>query len=125
MLSKFNRTTGYISLAEKSTHYCDFISACFSSERDLTFDDESSILSCSTRISFKGFDLKEMNDWVRMEGIYQARGGEKYLTISLFKEDMNVSEYKRALKDNKLRNPNDMEDISAYYYIDNISVIEI
>ena len=54
--------------------------------------------------------------WVAIEGIYEAQGGEKFITIGNFNNDFSTN---YIMMDGK-------SDFNyAYYYIDDVSVVEV
>jgi outer membrane protein OmpA-like peptidoglycan-associated protein len=59
-----------------------------------------------------------MYNWDQVCGIYEATGGEKFITIGNFYPDANTSsETNRKNKDLKIN-----QIVAAYYYIDDVSV---
>lgn len=60
--------------------------------------------------------LSNQNYWVAIEGVYEAIGGEKYLTIGNFKNNFST----RYIMQN-----GNSEFNYAYYYIDDVSVVEV
>jgi hypothetical protein len=54
--------------------------------------------------------------WVAIEGIYEAQGGEKYLTIGNFNNNYST---------NYMMQNGNSDFNYAYYYIDDVSVIEV
>ncbi len=60
--------------------------------------------------------ISDTLNWVKVYGLYQASGGENYLTIGNFRNDANTS---IQIIDNTSTND------EAYYYIDDVSMYEI
>jgi hypothetical protein len=60
--------------------------------------------------------ITNQNYWIAIEGIYTAKGGERYLTIGNFKNNFNT----RYIMQNGKSDFN-----YAYYYIDDVSVHEV
>lgn len=60
--------------------------------------------------------LENKDSWKPICGIYKASGGEQYLTFGNFTKDKN-------LQKKNLRNGHG--DKTSYYYIDNVSVVEV
>ncbi|PLX09805.1 MAG: hypothetical protein C0596_00545 [Marinilabiliales bacterium] len=60
--------------------------------------------------------LMNQNYWVAIEGYYTAQGGEKYLTIGNFKNNFST---------NYMMQSNESAFNYSYYYIDDVSVIEV
>jgi hypothetical protein len=63
-----------------------------------------------------GTFLSNQNYWVAIEGVYEAVGGEKYLTIGNFKNNFST----RYIMQN-----GNSEFNYAYYYIDDVSLVEV
>jgi outer membrane protein OmpA-like peptidoglycan-associated protein len=62
--------------------------------------------------------INQMYNWDQVCGIYEATGGEKFITIGNFYPDANTSsETNRKNKDLKIN-----QIVAAYYYIDDVSV---
>lgn len=59
--------------------------------------------------------INDTINWIKIEGNYQANGGENYLTIGNFYNDTN-SIY-------QIEDTTNFSSSSAYYYIDDVSVI--
>lgn len=73
------------------------------------------VLNLSPQI--KRFDLTAINDtvvWARISSIYLASGGEKYLTIGNFSDDLSIDTINTG-----------SSYYGSYYYIDDVSVISI
>lgn len=60
--------------------------------------------------------LMNQNYWVAIEGYYTAQGGEKYLTIGNFKNNFST---------NYMMQNNATAFNYSYYYIDDVSVVEV
>lgn len=56
-------------------------------------------------------------NWIKVDGLYQANGGEKYITIGNFKDDLNTSF--------QIIDTSNFSSPAAYYYIDDVSLFEI
>lgn len=108
----------YISLAESSSVYADRISICFSDTQKLTSVAPYSALLCKNKVNIKEIDFKNSEDWVEVKGIYIASGGEKFITIGLFLDDLNKKEFGKINKENGSQG-----DRHCYYYIDDVSVV--
>lgn len=73
------------------------------------------VLNLSSQI--KRFNPTAISDtvlWVKISGIYLASGGEKYLTIGNFSDDLNTDTINTGYS-----------YYGSYYYIDDVSVIPI
>ncbi len=63
----------------------------------------------------KGKFIKDTIGWTKISGCYKAKGGERYATIGNFRADAEVMfEFEDAR----------LSDKSAYYYVDDVSVVE-
>jgi len=112
----------YVSLADSSGYATNKFGAYFSSLPDTT----SSLLSGNNLFSNSPQVLNPSNDslknktgWMEVSGSFIANGGEKYLTIGNFFDDANSHAYYVG---NCGWNSGGM-CTTAYYYIDDISVI--
>lgn len=65
-------------------------------------------------VSPSGLFIQDTLDWYKVEGTYTAAGGEKYITIGNFKDAANTDTI----------HTDPYSASSAYYYIDNVSVID-
>jgi len=109
----------YVSLAEFSRYACDNIGIVFSNDSLLNItswppqpillnpDFESSIIIADTI------------NWVPIQGQYSANGTERFITLGNFRTDLNTN----ATQVKPLNLPPNA--LCAYYYIDDISVVEI
>lgn len=111
--------------------YCVKMYVAFSKESSVAIDGMGMYLS-KTKIQHKsdkvfryspqisnkeGHFLDDSNTWVPICGIYQAKGGEQYLTIGNFKTDAQIKK--------KYGKITWASDETSYYYIDDVSVIEV
>ncbi len=58
--------------------------------------------------------ISDTSNWVTMYGTYIAEGGEKFITVGCFKDELFMAE--------KIVGPNQMDSRKAYYYISDITV---
>ena len=107
----------YVSLAEASKYVCNDIGTYFSTTTVgsggggvLPYLPQVSNISSSNSLTNK-------ETWARVSGSFIANGGEKYITIGNFKDDANSD---TVFVGSTSANPWD----EAYYYIDDVSVIE-
>jgi OmpA-OmpF porin, OOP family len=129
------RVSFYIAVGKNSDLYSDHISLCFSSSSELPFTGTNPnpnavnslhrhgiTFSCKGRVKVKG-DILKNKEWTAIEFDYVAKGGENYLTIGSFLEDMSTKAFRRIIS----RNHNS-DDIGTskicYYYIDDVSVVQ-
>ncbi|MCG8576420.1 MAG: OmpA family protein [Flavobacteriales bacterium] len=107
----------YVSLAEGSKYAANNIGVDFS-KKQWNIDEDRSIMT-ATDVQHK--DNPVFNGqyvWDEICGVYTATGGEKFLTIGNFTADGSTT-------NERLKKPKDFmgaQVVSAYYYIDNISV---
>lgn len=109
------QATMYVSLADKSQYATDGIGMYFSTtaiagsgKLNLNYTPQVA----STTI------LNNKTTWVQITGTFVATGGERYLTIGNFKNDINT------LKQN-FGSGTGMGSNCSFYYVDNLSVIEL
>jgi len=110
----------YVSLAEASKYASNNVGANFSKKPFAT--EEKSTIKDVTHVLSAENDAKKINQtyrWYQVCGVYEAEGGEKFLTLgNFFADDQTKSENNKKPKDMK----ND-QIIAAYYYLDDVSVI--
>jgi hypothetical protein len=112
----------FISQAEKSYVSTNSISVCFSVSNSLELvKPPHPLLRCIGKTTIQDVDFKNMKDWIEVNGSYVAVGGESYITIGVFDDDLLEREFKELGK--KFRAKVDDDD-SGYYYIDNVSVVK-
>ncbi len=68
--------------------------------------------------------IDNYREWITLSFIYKAKGGERYLTIGCFERIDKIKNIK-IKKDHKVRNLKRVPRLYTYYYIDNVSLIEI
>ncbi len=110
----------YVSLSESSKYGCNNIAANFS-KKQYNINEDKNIMGASHIMHVENPVFNEQFGWAEVCGTYIAEGGEKFLTIGNFSSNgSTVSE--------RIKKPADFrgqQAIRAYYYLDNISVIEI
>ncbi|MEO9531332.1 MAG: OmpA family protein [Crocinitomicaceae bacterium] len=110
----------YVSLAEGSKYASNNIGVNFS-KKQYNIDENKSILS-NTHIQHKDNPVFNATfGWEEVCGTYIAKGGEKFLTIGNFYSNGETSN--QRLK--KPKNFTGTTVVSAYYYIDNVSVVMV
>ena len=110
----------YISLAEASKYASNNIGANFS-KKQYNIDEDKSIMATTSVMHIDNPVFNAQFGWDQICGIYVAQGGEKFLNIGNFSPDGDT-------KNERLKKPKDFmgaQIISAYYYVDNISVIMV
>ncbi len=109
-----------VSLAEASKYACNQLGANFSNKAYAVDDPKASIIDDVVNVRQR--DNKIINatyNWEKICGVYEAKGGEKYLTIGNFIKNDNV-------KTETNKKPKDMDVVvipAAYYYLDDVSVV--
>ena len=111
---KFN-----LSLADGSKYASNQIGVNFSKKQFGTED--KAIIKDVAHVLHANNDNKKINqtfNWDQVCGIYEATGGEKFITIgNFYPDDKTSSETNRKNKDLKIN-----QIVAAYYYIDDVSV---
>ncbi len=90
------------------------------SEEQIAFPNPPDTLPVA-HIAFQdGEFLTETNNWIPLRGIYEAQGGERFLTMGNFKpwDPDGMYRVRRASQ------PNDLQ-MFAYYLFDDVSLVEI
>ncbi len=101
----------YLSLAEISRFACRKVSFAFS-EYDLNEIFTTNITSM-TNIQYLEIDnLGDTIEWTACSGLYLAKGGEQYLTIGVFEDDLNADFHLY----------NESMEAFSYYYIDDVKL---
>ena len=114
-----------VSCAESSNFYNDYIDFCFSKDSVLEKYDESNLLICDNCVEFKSPDsFRNKKEWQEISILYTAKGGENFLTIGTFYYDGIFKEINKKIKSNLFFKETVKEE-SAYYYIDNVSLIPV
>lgn len=109
----------YVSLADSSWYACKNIGAYLSeNEPSANLD---TLLNKEPQVKYTGTDfLTEKTNWVKIEGSFTAIGGERYITLGNFDDDINTD---TLFVEGGGFNPNEPDAWNAsYYYIDDVSV---
>jgi outer membrane protein OmpA-like peptidoglycan-associated protein len=110
----------YVSLAEGSKYASNNIGANFS-KKQYNIDENKSIMT-NTDLQHKDNPVfNAVFGWDEVCGTYAAKGGEKFLTIGNFYSNGETTN--QRLK--KPKNFTGTSVVSAYYYIDNVSVVMV
>jgi outer membrane protein OmpA-like peptidoglycan-associated protein len=107
-----------VSLAEASKYACNQLGANFSNKPFAT-EAKSSIIDVAHVQQRDNKIINMTYNWEKICGVYEAKGGEKYLTIGNFIKNENV-------KTETNKKPKDMDvDViaAAYYFLDDVSVV--
>lgn len=107
----------YVCLSEYSTYAMKSIGTFFS--LNTIGDNFDVVIDTLPQVVNKDFFLKDSINWMKIEKTFIAHGGEKYITIGYF-----LSTIESDTLHIHTSNSFTEEDFS-YYYIDNVSLIEI
>lgn len=113
--------SAYISLSDSSKYFTNKLSFGFSKSSNLVYEFPFTLLTIAPefKVTYTGNkEFLDNNNWQKLELEYVAKGGEIYLTIGLFKEDMSVKEFDKILVTNIFNKYGN----SCYYLIDDVSV---
>lgn len=109
------RVRFYICNSSNSRFAVDAIGACLTTTKvRINTNEVMEIVPVVSNSS--GQFLTNQTSWLAIEGVYQAVGGEKYLTIGNFYNNY-ATNYMMQNGDSKFN--------YAYYYVDDVSVIEV
>ena len=110
----------HVSLADLSKYATNHLGAALT-EKAITANN-SDVLKFENFIESKRLAIYDKQYyWTPMCGVYNAKGGEEYLTIGNFTEDAKL----KTLKVKRPRGFNKPQKYTAYYYIDNVSITPI
>jgi len=104
----------YISLSDSANFKTSFISTLFTKDSIRLYLNDSMFLY-QPQLNFNILDA-DTQYWYKVEGIYLAEGGEKFLTIGSFLDSNKIISY-------RINNNRDYHD-GAYCYIDDVSLTE-
>lgn len=68
---------------------------------------------------------EDQHSWSTVCGVYIATGNERYIAIGNFTPDSEMADKKDFLKKRKLKEFPQLQEVEAYYYIDEVSVINL
>lgn len=111
----------WVSWGDHSSHYAKKLGASFYHKKP-AYTSNYYIFTMPPQIELKQFDgiVQDSLTWMKIAGVYRAKGGEKYLSIGNFsttpKKDRLAKKNWYTIRFNKKE---------AYYFIDNISVQKI
>ncbi len=107
-----------VSLAEASKYACNQLGANFSNKPFAT-ETKTSIIDAAHVQHRDNKIINATYNWEKICGVYEAKGGEKYLTIGNFIKNENVkTETNKKPKEMKVE-----QALSAYYFLDDVSVV--
>lgn len=107
-----------LSLAEGSKYACDNMGAVLS-KKEYGLDAKASLIEKPSVVSNKSFS--QNFGWDKVCGYYLAEGGEKYLIIGNFASNDKV----KSVKNRPPKEVKAEQVIGAYYYIDDVEVVEL
>ncbi len=108
-------TTFYISLCESAIYACDHIGA-YLDDGSIQALNESWVIKTPQVESPIHVIMKDTLNWMQIQGSFTATGNESYLTLGNFTTD--------SLTDTAIVTINTFSGIPAFYYFDDVSVIE-
>lgn len=110
----------HVSLAEASKYASNNIGAVIS-KKEFATDSKTPIIEKANILHYNNKVMNATYNWEKVCGVFEAQGGEKYITIGNFemndKTKQEPNKMKKEDKDLKLS-----QIIAAYYYIDDVSV---
>jgi len=68
---------------------------------------------------------EDQHAWSKVCGVYIATGNERYIAIGNFTDDADMSDKRDFLKKRKLKEFPQLQVVEAYYYIDEVSLINL
>jgi outer membrane protein OmpA-like peptidoglycan-associated protein len=112
--------TYHVSLADLSKYAVNHMGVAIT-DKAITANN-SDVLKFDSYIESRKLTIYETQFyWTPICGVYTAKGGEEYLTIGNFYE--NIDKYKDIKKVKRPRGFTKPQKYDAYYYVDNVSVI--
>jgi Secretion system C-terminal sorting domain len=113
---KYYCLTFYTSLLNNCTWGVDAIGAYFAKQPSTLCSTFTCVLTYTPQVSNPaGNILLDTINWMKIEGCFQAQGGEKYMIIGNFKDNANTQK--------AISKPGGF-NWSTYYYIDDVSLYE-
>jgi outer membrane protein OmpA-like peptidoglycan-associated protein len=106
----------YVSTADFSKYVTDDIGIVLSNERLKQERNQVVSMRCSLMNPMLNM-LDAYNDWILISDVYQAQGGEEYITIGCFSIDKEIKIMLRS-RDSGTKEDNKW----SYIYVDNVSV---
>lgn len=110
----------YVSSADQSEFVTDALGAVFSQNR-IKNPGQKNIAMTPQLANPASNILDDAESWVLISDIYKAKGGERYVTLGNFLPDNKIQVKKR----NVLDDPEKRKWESAYYYIDELSIVPV
>jgi len=114
--------TYHVSLADLSKYACNNLGVAITSKAVTA--NNSDVLKFDSYIKSRKLTMyTKQFYWTPICGVFTAKGGEEYLTIGNFYE--NMDQYKDIKKIKRPRGFTKPQKYDAYYYIDNVSVVPV
>ncbi|HVD97622.1 MAG TPA: hypothetical protein VNB90_05405 [Cytophagaceae bacterium] len=114
----------YISLSDSSEFVSDHIGICFSiMPNGIMASAPEALLTARHMVTIKNNPALRSMSWTKVEAEYTATGGEEYIIIGSFRSNMTYKEYKRKMR--KPLQPCRNHECAAYYFIDDVSLLEV
>lgn len=110
----------YVNLAEASKYAANNIGVNFS-KKQYNISEAKSIMTATSVMHKDNPVFNGQFGWDQICGVYKAQGGEKFITIGNFSANGTTSN--QRLK--KSKDFSGASVVSAYYFIDNVSVVAI
>lgn len=107
----------YVSRADRVTHAIHSIGAYFSN--NVQSAATLGYVNVTPQIVNQSGFITDTTNWFQIQGCYTANGGEQYITIGNFNSNANTDTLFVGSND-----PNPGADRYAYYYIDDITLID-
>ena len=112
----------HVSLADLSKYACNHMGVAIT-DKAMTANN-SDVLKFDSYIESRKLVIYEKQFyWTPICGIYKAKGGEEFLTIGNFTENLTIpADIKKIKRPRGFTKP---QTYDAYYYIDNVSVVPV
>lgn len=112
----------YISLSEASKYASNNVAALIAKKIPGT-DSKVSLIEEPSLMHFENEyqTFTARYNWTEVCGVYEAKGGEKYIAIGNFNSN-EETRYERMKKDPKVKDVKVSQIVAAYYYLDNVSL---
>ncbi|NNC82967.1 MAG: OmpA family protein [Flavobacteriales bacterium] len=110
----------YVSSADRAEFVTDALGAVFSQNK--VKNPGQKVIAMSPQLSNpEGNILDNAESWILLSDIYKAQGGERYVTLGNFSPDHETHVKKRNVKEH----PDKRKWESAYYYVDQLSIVPV
>jgi OOP family OmpA-OmpF porin len=109
-----------VTLSDLSKYGCNNLGMQFTKKK-VGMDNENHLLMENPLMRSKNTVITEMDIWTNVCNVYEAEGGEQYLTIGNFKTN-EATDYKKVKRPKGFSSA---QKAVAYYYIENVEVTMI